>query len=113
MKIIDTIKNLNLIRKHGVYLKIVADIFRFVEKTHKEERPMYCEIALIDVGGELKRSSFVSLWAGIGKANPIERASHLKAQNIELIRLLKIARNGELSDDNKELIDITLKYFDN
>ena len=112
MKLFETIKNYNTVRKNGHFLKIVADIFKFVETTHKEHKPMTCEIALINVGNEMKIGSFVSLWAGIGKASPIERCQHLKAQNIELIRLLRIAREGDLSEENKICIDVTIKCFD-
>jgi hypothetical protein len=62
----------------------------FIKLVEKEQKPMYTQIALIDNRTNENMFSLVSLWAGIGDANPIDRCKHLKAQNTELIRLLKL-----------------------
>jgi hypothetical protein len=110
--LINTLKAWNTIRKYPAIFKVVEDIFKFVEKVHTEERPMVTKIVLLNMADGTKLGDFVSLWAGIGEANPIERCSHLKAQNEELKRLLILAKSGTLSDEDKELVEITLRYFE-
>jgi len=110
--LINTIKAWNTIRKYPAIFKVVEDIFKFVEKVHKEERPMVTKIVLLNMADGTKLGDFVSLWAGIGEASPIERCNHLKAQNEELKRLLILAKDGNLSNDDKQMIEVTLKYFE-
>lgn len=111
-KLIQTFKTINLLRKNAGLLNVVQGIFDFVNETHKEQKPMVSKIVLLNMRNGEKIGDFVSLWAGIGESSPIERARHLKAQNEELKRLLRIAKEGNLSDDNKELIETTLRIFD-
>jgi len=73
---------------------------------------MATKIVFVNMAEGKKIGDFVSLWAGVGEASPIERAMQLKAQNTELKRLLEIAKHGNLSNDNKELIELTLKTFE-
>jgi hypothetical protein len=110
--LINTLKAWNIIRKYPTIFKVVEDIFKFVETVHKEQKPMVTKIVLLNMADGTEISDFVSLWAGIGEASPIERCSHLKAQNIELKRLLILASSVELSTDDKQMIEITLKYFE-
>lgn len=91
--------------------KALEDTFKFVELTHKEQKPMVTKIVLVNMKDGAHFGDFVSLWAGIGEANPIDRCSHLKSQNNELKRLLKIASEGKISDEDKQLIELTLKHF--
>lgn len=111
-KIINSVRCWNAIRKHPALFKVVENIFKFVETVHNEQRPMVTKIVLLNMADGTKISDFVSLWAGIGEASPIERCGHLKAQNIELKRLLTLASTGDLTDDDKKLIEITLKIFE-
>jgi len=110
--IIQVFKLFRLMYKNMGLFKIVEDIFKFIEITHEKQIPMVSKIALINTRDGTRYDDFVSLWAGIGECSPIERAKHLKAQNDELKRLLRIASSGVLSKDDKELIDLTLKIFD-
>jgi len=105
-------KTYMLLRKNAGIFKVVEDIFKFVETTHKEQKPMVTKIVLINMANGEKVGDFVSLWAGIGECNPIARVEQLKAQNTELKRLLTIAKNGSVSDDDKQLIELTLRVFD-
>lgn len=91
---------------------MVERIFKFIQETHDQKKPMVTEIALVNMANGTKVSDFVSLWAGIGDANPIKRVSHLKAQNIELKRLLELSSNGLITEEDKKQIEIVLRYFD-
>lgn len=111
-KIIGLWKTWKILRNNAGIFKVVEDIFKFVETTHKEQKPMVTKIVLLNMATGEKFTDFVSLWAGIGDANPIERAKQLKAQNTELKRLLELAKNGNLTDEDKQLIQLTLNVFD-
>jgi hypothetical protein len=108
---INALKVFKLIANNPAIFKVVGDIFKFVEKTQEEGRPMVTKIVLANMGDGTHLCDFVSLWAGVGETNPIERAKQLKAQNTELMRLLTIAKNGNVSKENIELIDLTLNHF--
>jgi hypothetical protein len=99
------------VRNKAPMFKIVLDIFNFVEQTHKEQRPMLCKIVVANMQDGNKIEDFVSLWAGIGDANPIERCRYLKAQNDELKRLLTLYHTQRITTEDKDLVDITLKMF--
>jgi len=111
-KMIEVYRLFKMLYKNMGLFKVVEDIFKFVETTHKEQKPMVTKIVLIDMNDGTKIGDFVSLWAGIGECSPIERAGQLKAQNEELKRLLRIAKEGSISKDDYELINLTLKIFD-
>lgn len=111
-KLIELWKTYKIIRKNSHLFKIVEDIFKFVETTHEKQIPLVTKIVLLNMGTGEKIEDFVSLWAGIGMCNPIERATQLKAQNIELKRLLKTAKGGGISKEDYDLIELTLKIFD-
>lgn len=111
--LIQNLKSIRDLSKHNpAILKVVLDILKFVEKTHESQKPMVCEIAMFNMKTGERYADFVSLWAGIGNSNPIDRAKQLKAQNIELTRLLILAKEGNLSDEDKQLIETTLRVFD-
>mgnify|MGYP003495192409 CR=1 FL=1 len=109
--IINTIKLLRIVRRSPWILKVVEDTFKFVETTHKEQKPMVTKIVLVNMKDGSQYGDFVSLWAGIGEANPIDRCCHLKSQNEELKRLLKISLDGNISEEDKQLIELSLKHF--
>jgi hypothetical protein len=111
-KIINIWKTYKILRENAGIFKVVEDILNFVKTTHEEKKPMVTKIVLLNMGTGEQFGDFVSLWAGIGDANPIERAKHLKAQNVELRRLLTIAKEGGISSDDKELIEMTLRIFE-
>jgi hypothetical protein len=102
-----------IFRKHAHLFKVVEDIFRFAQKTHEEQKPMVTKIVLFNMAEGTKMGDFVSLWAGVGNANPIDRASELKAQNTELKRLLKLCLDEPaLIADNKEQIKWATSFFE-
>jgi hypothetical protein len=100
------------ISRNPYIFKVVEDIFKFLETTHKEQKPMVTKIVLLNMAEGTKIGDFVSLWAGIGDTNPIERARHLKAQNTELKRLLQLYFDDTITQEDIELAGITLKIFD-
>jgi len=109
--IINTIKIIQLMRKSPWVFKALEATFKFVELTHKEQRPMVTKIVLVNMKDGTHYKDFVSLWAGIGEANPIDRCSHLKSQNEELKRLVKKAIEGNISVEDRQLMELTLKHF--
>jgi len=110
--IVNFFKAWRIVKNNPNIFKVVEDIFKFVERTHEEQKPMACEIVLLNMKDGTKISDFVSLWAGVGFANPLERAKQLKAQNVELKRLLTIAKEGNICAEDKNLMDVTLNIFD-
>ena len=93
-------------------MKLMEDIIKFIDRTSDEGRPMICKIALVNTKDGTRLNDFVSLWAGIGESSPLERLKQLKAQRDEYERQLKlIADKYPLSEDDKEMIATTVKYF--
>jgi hypothetical protein len=93
-------------------VQLMTDVLDFINKVHKEGKPMISEIAMIDIGTNKKVCDMVTLWAGVGDANPLKRCAALKAQTEELKRLLKIATEGNLSESDKINIKLVLDCFD-
>lgn len=93
-------------------MKITKDIFKFVETTHANQCPMVSEIALINCKDGTKIGDFVSLWAGIGESNPIERVKHLRAQNMALKKMLHLAITEELTEARKKELKMTMDLFE-
>lgn len=111
-KIKNIIAYYKIITTNPGILKVVADIFKFIETTYKEERPMICKIVVADIGDENKYTDFVSLWAGIGESNPIDRCSQLKYRQNSYHEYLKIASERELTDLEKNEVKLMLKVFE-
>ena len=111
-KLIDLWKTYNLLRNNAGIFKVVTDIFKFLEKVHIEQKPMLCQIAIVNMDKGNKIEDFISLWAGMGESNPIERVRFLKAQNTELKRLLKLSMESDLTDFSKKEIDSALRLFE-
>ncbi len=108
----DTWKIWRTVKDSPAIFKVVEDIFKFVETTHKEQRPMVTKIVLLNMADGTKMGDFVSLWAGIGEENPIDRAKGLKAQTTELKRLLQLSIDGELTNEDKKQVEMVLQIFD-
>lgn len=100
-----------LSRKHPGIFKLIAELFEFAKKTHEEQKPMVTRLTILKMNDDGKYPDYVSLWAGVGEDNPIQRIEALKAQTEELKRLLSHTRKGELSEGDKLLIDTVLKHF--
>jgi hypothetical protein len=110
--LITAFKAFQVIRKNGAILTMMTELINFVTRVSDECKPMLCKIALVNTKDGTKLCDFVSLWAGIGEANPIERIRALKAQNDEYQRQLKlISEKYPLSTEDKEMIETTIKYF--
>lgn len=111
-RLIATFKLWRYIYKNVELLKVIEQLGKFLNGTHEKQQPMVTRIALINMGDGNRIGDFISLWAGIGEISPIERIRHLKAQNEELLKLLKIAKEGNLSKEQKELIEMTINVFE-
>lgn len=68
------------------WYKIVDSIMKFAVSVQRDGKPMLTKIALIDMseGKTIGDRDMVSIWAGVGESNPIERLKHLKFQNEKL-----------------------------
>lgn len=111
-KIISLWKTYKILRDNAGIFELVEDVFKFIETTHKEQKPMVSRISLLKMGTGENVSDFVSLWAGIGESNPIERAKQLKAQNTELKKLLQLSKKGNLTGSERSYMEFALKNFD-
>ena len=83
----------------------------FAIQVQQHGKPMLTKIAIIDMSKEKIIGDFdmVSLWAGIGEANPIERGRQLKAQNEFMKDLLKKCDKKLDAEIDKDLLtDINL-----
>lgn len=117
-KLINYFKLIKLLNKSIIHLqwyKILQQIIDFVIETHKYQGPMLTKIAIIDMSKDkiMGDHDIVSLWAGVGDTNPIERNKQLKAQNLALKDLLKktipyIGANNDLILN----VNITLETFE-
>lgn len=105
-------KAFQLIRKKAALLKVVEDVFVFAQTTSREGKPMTCKIALLNTADGTKITDFVSLWAGIGESNPIDRVMQLRKQRDELEHVCKyLLKNYPVSEQDRKEIEYTLKCF--
>jgi hypothetical protein len=101
---------------HTVALyKIQQAIWDFAKKVHEEKEPMLTRIAIMDFSTGEELGDGISLWAGVGDANPIERCKQLRAQNSKMKQLLaKCTERIKEDTEDALLMDIilTLKTFE-
>lgn len=110
-KLIAVWKTFNLIRKNAGMLKIVEDVFLFAKKAHEEGKPMLCRIAFVNMKDNSTVGDFISLWAGIGDANPIERCRQLRAQRAAIEEVLKtMSTKYNFSDQDRKDVDFLIQY---
>lgn len=118
--IIDGLMLIRLLKKgtlHRAWYEVVKKVMDFAIDVQQQGKPMLTKIAAIDMSTDkvIGDINIVSLWAGVGEANPIERCRHLKRQNEHMKDLLSKCR-GKIeigSDDNLILnINIVLDVFE-
>lgn len=109
--IISIWKLYRLFRKKPGLLKVVEDIFKFLETSHKEQKPMVCKIALINMADGKQIGDFISLWAGLGESSPIERVRVLKGLNSQFLSILETVKESINDLDHRELVDFTLEVY--
>lgn len=113
-KIKDTLKLFRMLRKPTINLawfKVVDEVMKMAVQVQQHGKPMLTKIAAIDIGGQgiIGNLDIVSIWAGVGEANPIERSKHLKAQNSALkILLEKCKEKPEVRTDEDLFMNICL-----
>lgn len=111
------IKYLNNSTLHLAWFKIVKSIMEFATEVQQHGKPMVTKIAVVDMSAEKIIGDFdmVSIWAGVGDANPLERTKHLKAQVTELKRLLNLCKDKVDKIGNEDLltnVNIVLGTFE-
>ncbi len=118
---IQRIKNIIYLLKHAkinvAWFKIVKGVMDMAISVQQHGKPMLTKIAVVDMSADKIIGDFdmVSIWAGVGDANPIERGKHLKAQNVALKELLVKCKESLNFNDNKDLfvnISIVLDTFE-
>ena len=92
----------------GAWMKIVEDIMKLATHVNEKKHPMLTQIRAINFGNNdilPKEVDIVSIWAGVGKMNPITRISHLRAQ-IEGLKDLIIEMKSQIpeTEENKTLL---------
>lgn len=100
------VKMFNKANIHYAWYKIVQHVMDFATQVQQNGKPMLTKIAVVDMSKQKIIGDFdlVSIWAGIGNANPIERCGHLKAQNTELKRLLQMCKEKIEVPGNEDLL---------
>jgi len=100
------VKMLNTASVHLAWYKILKGIVDLAKQVQQHGKPMLTKIAVVDMSEEKIIGNFdvVSIWAGVGDANPIERGHHLKAQNTELKRLLEMCYQKIRVPGNENLL---------
>lgn len=105
------VKMLNKANIHLALYKILQSIMDFAIQVQQHGKPMLTKIAVIDMSEDKIVGDFdmVSLWAGVGESNPIERGRQLKAQNEFMKNLLKKCDKKLDAEVDKDLLtDINL-----
>ena len=105
------VKMLNQASIHLAWYKILKSIVDFATQVQQHGKPMLTKIAVVDLSQDKIIGDFdmVSLWAGVGDANPIERGRHLKYQNEFMKELLKKCTKSLDSEKDEDLLtDINL-----
>lgn len=105
------VKMLNKANIHLAYYQILENIMNFANQVHEEKKPMLTKIAAINMVADIEPSQFdiVSIWAGVGDSNPIERIRHLKAQNDAMKELLNKCRGTiEVGSNNNLIMNINI-----
>lgn len=76
-------KNIATTPNAEAWMKVVQDVMTFCNEVNEKKRPMLTQLRAINYGESdvlPKEMDMVSLWAGVGTQNPIDRLKHLRAQ---------------------------------
>lgn len=99
------------------WFEVVEGIMKFALDVQQNGKPMLTKIAAVDMTGKspITQIDIVGIWAAVGDLTPLDRISHLVAQNIELKRLLKMSQEKLIGQENEDLranIFLILKTFE-
>lgn len=89
-------------------MKTVEGMFKFLEETAKNQKPMSCELQMDNIAHILwhegeERETVLYVWCGVNEINnPIKRLRELAAENERLKSLLNSTPNPEVSDTTKD-----------
>ena len=105
-----------LLESHANMLKVTEGIFNFINEVHQTQKPMTSGIELtciatLDCSKNDKPIDLdiVSLWAGIGNSNPINRIKEVIAQrDVYKLMLRKRLDSGVISEMERAEIEITI-----
>lgn len=91
---------------HVAWYKVVENIMKMAVDVQQHKKPMLTKIAVMDLSKEKIIGDFdvVSIWAGVGESNPIERIKHLRAQNNAMKEVLKLCKGDLQIGGNNDLI---------
>lgn len=111
------VKMLNNSTIQLAWYKVLQSVIDFATQVHSEGKPMLTKIAVIDMSKDKILGDFdmVSLWAGVGSSNPIERSRQLKEQNKfmkDLLSKCSAKLDAEKDDDLISDIYLVLKTFE-
>ena len=98
-------------RIHKTWFQIVESVMNMANEVQQHGKPMLTKIAAIDMSKDKEIGDFdiVSIWCGVGEANPIERSKHLKAQNSHMKELLISCRSKlSIGQDDDLIVNISI-----
>ena len=113
-------ESLKLLESHANVLKVTQGIFDFINEVHKNQKPMISGIELkcIAIANCSENDKpidldIVSLWAGIGNSNPINRIKEVIAQrDAYKLMLRKCLDSGDISEMERTEIEITIRAIE-
>lgn len=113
-------KFFELMRTNYSILKVTQGLLDFIKEVHEEKRPMTSAIklkciAIANCSENDKPSDLdiVSLWAGIGNSNPINRIKEVISQrDVYKLMLLKCLDSGVISEMERTEIEITIRAIE-
>lgn len=97
------------------WMKLVNDIMEFATEANQRKRPMLTKICSINMSEKTniipKNFDIVSLWAGIGDANPIARLQNLRAQIEGLREILTEAQKAIPDNEENNTLLLNVKII--
>jgi hypothetical protein len=113
-------ESLKLLESHANVLKVTQGIFDFINEVHKTQKPMISGIELkcIAIANCSENDKpidldLVSLWAGIGNSNPINRIKEVIAQrDVYKLMLRKCLDSQAISEMERTEIEITIRAIE-
>lgn len=109
------IESAKIVSENSHWIQLTKGIIDFVVKVHEEQKPMTSGLQLtcianVDCSKDEKTTEldFVSLWAGIGNSNPIERLKQVVNQRDAYKTMLKKVLEKDISEKEREEIEMTI-----
>ncbi len=93
----------------------VEKIFEFVEQVGVEQHPRMTRIIIVNTKTGKEVNDFVSLWAGVGGSNPINRSDQMKGQRDlckEALKGIYIEFALKMNEHDKKIVEFAIQNCD-